>query len=143
MSANSRRTSSGRDSVRLSPRLQDHRPHRHKKFHVRPEALGEGYETYDVLTQSSSPLLTGSPAAHPIPEAEAIATNAPAKSLATATSEWEKVSDKETSFQAARNGLWFWLWSLTLLILLVLVCGYRGWLWRVVDWMYQFPVPAR
>ena len=136
-------TTAGRDSGTRSSRPQDYRPHRHKKFHVRPEALGEGYETYDALTQSGSPPPTDSRAAPSIQEVAAIGANAPAPSVATVVSEWEKASDKETSFRAARSGLRFWFWVFTLLIMLVLVCGYRGWLWRVVDWMHQFPFPMR
>jgi hypothetical protein len=143
MRGNFRRTPSGRDSVTLSSQPQNYRPHRHKKFHVRPEALGEGYETYDVLTQSSSPPPTDSPAANSIQEVEAIVANASTQSVATALSEWEKVSDKETGFRTARNGLRFWFWGFTLLIMLMLFCGYRGWFWRVVDWMHQFPLPTR
>ncbi len=136
-------TRSRRDPVTLSSRPQDHRPHRHKKFHVRPEALGEGYETYDVRTRSGSPPPTDPPAAHSIQEEEANAATAPAQSLATVVSEWEKLSDKETSGRAARSGLRFWCGFFTLLMMVVLVCGYRGWLWRVVDWMHQFPLPMR
>ena len=108
MNANFRRTPSGRASVELNSQPPHHRPHRHKKFHVRPEALGEGYETHDVLTLSSSPPPADSPAAHSIPEVEATAANTPAPTIATLAAEWEKVSEKETSFRAARNGLRFW-----------------------------------
>ena len=142
MSANFMKSPSRHASLEPSSQPRSHRLHRHKKFHVRPEALGKGYETYNALTQSSSPTPADSPAAHSIPEVEAIAADAAPPNVATTASEWEKVSEKETSLRAARIGLRFWCWGLTLLITLVLLCGYRGWLWRVVDWMHQFPLPT-
>ena len=137
MSAIFRRTASGCSTGTLSS--QPHRPHRHKKFHVRPEALGESYETYDVLTQSSSPSPADFPAAPSIPEAEGIAANAPVPAAATLACEWTKLSEKETSFLAARSALRFWCCGVLLLSMLVLLCANGGWLRRIVDWLLHFP----
>jgi hypothetical protein len=142
MSAIFSRASSGCATVTLTSQPQPHRPHRHKKFRVRPEALGEGYATYDVVTQSSSPPPPDSPPTPSTLEAEGIAANAPAPTVATLASEWEEVSEKQMRFRAAQNALRLLFWGIVLLFMLVLVCGYRGWLWRVFGWLRQFPLPT-
>jgi len=142
MSAIFRRNPSGCAAGKLGSQPQNHRPHRHKKFRVRPEALGKGYKTYEVLTQSSCLPPADAPAAPSVPEVEA-AASPPAPAVTTPASEWQKVSEKETSIRAARNALRFWFWGFSVLMMLGFLWSYRDWLWRVVDWMYQFPFPTR
>ncbi len=142
MSAISSPAASGSDAGRLNSPPQGHRPHRHKKFHVRREALGEGYETYDVLSEGSSGSRGGT-AFVPDRNGEAKEANAEAPSPGKAAAEWEKVSEKETSARAARNALRYWFWGFAACVGLVLLLVYRGWLWQVADWLYRFPFPAR
>jgi hypothetical protein len=130
-------------ALKLGLQPQQHRPHRHKKFHVRPEALGEGYEDYAGLTQSSPPSPHDSPPAASTPEVETSAETAPAPTVAALTSEWEKVCETGTRLRAARNALQIWFWGLTLVIMLVLMSTQRDWLAQVVAWLHQFPLPAQ
>ncbi len=120
----------------FSSKHRHQRRHRHKRFHVRREALGQGYANYDVIAASTSEQV---PAA--AQQVNAITANAPVRDVAAVTSEWEKVSEKETSCRAARNGLQIWLSCITVLAMLGLMFAYRGYLWRVFDWMRQFPLP--
>jgi hypothetical protein len=139
MSPISKETSSERAALNPSLQPQPHRGHRHKKFHVRPAAYGEGYESFALL-QSSSSRPPGSPAPPSIPGAKAIVENAPAPTTASLISKWEAVSEKEISGRAARNALRISLQVLTLLILLVLFCRYSDWPWRFLIWVRQFPL---
>jgi hypothetical protein len=140
MSAIFRRILSRLATGKLSPEPEGHRPNRHKKFHVRPEALGKGYENYGIIGRPGSLPVVASPANTSLLRAEGVRANAPGPAIAAA-SEWNRVS-RETELRAARNALGGWLWIVVLLGAFVLLLGYRGWVWRLIDWMHQFPLPT-
>ncbi len=69
------------------------RRHRHKRFHVRPEARGYGYQTYGLWSRPAPP-----PVAPPRPAPVPVPPAAP-------TSGWQAFSERETGRRAAQNGL--------------------------------------
>jgi hypothetical protein len=97
-----------------------HRPHRHKKFHVRQEALGAGYETFNAQLP---PALT-----HP-----------PKPAVAPGV-EWEGLPEEEPRRRAARNVVRVFSAVLAFFLVFLLFCRYSDWTMRFVAWLRHFPM---
>jgi hypothetical protein len=136
-------SSSGRARPGPGSPPQQHRRHRHKRFHVRREAYGEGYETFAPLPQSGSPCPVGDPASTPNPAAEMNLQNVSAPTAASVLSEWSEVSAKKTNRRAARSALRFSLKLIPCLIAVALFCRYSDWPLRFAAWLRQFPFPGQ
>jgi hypothetical protein len=93
-----------------------HRHHRRRKFRVRPEALGECYETYDAM-----PLMPRAASA-----AAAATLTAPEPERASEP-EAEIPSERETARRTAQKGLRICLEVLVL----VFVCAHLRQIWRL------------
>jgi hypothetical protein len=129
MTANLKRTEMGLASAVQGSRPQESRRHRHKRFHVRPEARGQGYAAYNILEQSGS--------------LAASEEDEPGVTSSQPDVEWEKVSEREIRWRAAQHGLRICIYALMGAVVLIWIIGYRGWAWRIFDWLHQFPMPVR
>jgi integrase len=82
-----------------------HLLHRHKKFRVRPEAMGIGYETSSVFPWKSSARLARSPAAEPTSDsADVLGAGTPSHD-AVSSDEAQPLSEKEIVRATALRGI--------------------------------------